>query len=485
MWWDDTRLDVNQTTFGMPSYVGSSHGGAEHEAINTMAAVMTGLFAGFNMGSFSGPGFKDVNFVNMLNNYFDITHGNHVWKNTVTGDGNGEFWYQVWINILPMLVTWAETEGKTSSSLDWNIQAAVDSWFIVEEILGGGPGTLPNFNYTGYDFNTKTGVNNGKFTEPEAAGGLAFLMYAARAKFGDPTGKYLQGAVWAIEYLLSCNYDVFWEILVPFGAVTAARMNAELHTNYDVAKLINWVLQDDQCPARPPFRWGWGTFAATWQGVDVSGVVGSVTDNGGYAFAMDTYVALAAMLPIARYDPRYAHALAKWATNIINSARLFFPDEIAEDMQTDWSWVSKYDPGRSITYEGLRCHGPDGNGPFGTGDARGSGLPTNLALYGASYVGLMAAMVRPTGNPRLYGFDLLVTDWYHAPAHPSVLYYNPLAVNVTVSIVVLAEPSTKLVDVVDVVASEVIATAQKPNSFIDVNFAGDTARLIVFSPVGS
>lgn len=359
LWWDDSRLDINQTTFGLPSYVGlTGSGGTHHEAINTLAAVLTGVLTGHQMNNFSGPGFNNVDFVAMLNNYFDTKHSAFVWKNTVDGNGNSEFWYQVWISILPLLVS-CSSIGPTP--LDGNIQQAAASWFAAEQHLGGNGTALPNFNFSGYDFQTHKGVYNGQFTQPAASAGIAFLLYTTRAKFGDDAqGSLLMGARWAMDYLLDCPYDVFWEVLVPFGALTAARMNAELGTHYDVDKLINWVLQDDQTPAHPPFRYGWGTIVGTWGGLDVAGLVGSVTDGGGYAFAMDTYVALAAMVPIARYNPGYARALGKWALNVLNAARLFYSCSLAPGSQTDWAWASVADPRCTMSYEGLRREGPTG-----------------------------------------------------------------------------------------------------------------------------
>jgi len=118
------------------------------------------------------------------------------------------------------------------------------------------------------------------------------------------------------------------QVLLPHGAATAARMNAELRgspesTAWDVGLLLGWVLQDDETPARAPFRWGWGTICDTWGGVDVHGLIGAVTDRGGYAFGMETDAALAGMLPVARYNASYARALGKWAANAVNAARLF------------------------------------------------------------------------------------------------------------------------------------------------------------------
>jgi hypothetical protein len=482
MWWDDSRLDINQTTFGMPSYVGiHSYGGANHEAINTMGAVLSGFLSGYDLRNHSGPGFENVDFVAMLDNYFDTTHNTSVWKNRVTDNGNGEFWYQAWINMLPLLISWTSSpvfNASSVSSLDKNIIHSLASWLAAIKALDG------NFNYTGFDFIEHKGVLNGKFTQPEAAGGLGFLFYNARARYGDDlNNSLLHAAIQAIEFLEQCEYNVFWEILVPFGAVTAARMNAELGTSFDVTRLVTWVLQDTM-PDYLPFRAGWGVFAAAWGGVDVSGIVGSVTDGGGYAFAMDTFVAQATMLPVARYDPRFAQALGKWAQNAINAARLFYPSQLPTSMQSDEGWASGQDIW-CIPYEGLRCVSPGGTaGPFGTGDAKGAGdSETNFAMYGGAYVGLMAALVRATSVPGVWEIDLLATDWCHAPdTDPAVLVYNPHPRVVQVSLVARARAGISRIDVVDRVSGKVVARGVVPGEPVVVAIDSHTACLIEYQP---
>ena len=204
----------------------------------------------------------------------------------------------------------------------------------------------------------------------------------------------MQGAVWAMDYLTTrIDYDPFWEVLLPHAVYTSARMRAERTASYDTNFLLNLVVQDDKCPGRAPFRGGWGVEQDTWglgdggnsTGVDVDGLLGSVLDGGGYAFAMDTFALVAALLPVARYNASYARAIGKWTGNAANAARLFFPAYTAPDRQSDYGWVATNDA-FALSYEGLRKWGfnetvPGRNnitGPYGTGDAKWAGQPTNL-----------------------------------------------------------------------------------------------------------
>ena len=69
-----------------------------------------------------------------------------------------------------------------------------------------------------------------------------------------PTGKFhdakcLEGADGAMQALVAEPKNPYYECLLPFGAYTAARLNAEQGRNYDVAKLVNWCFAG-QTPAR-------------------------------------------------------------------------------------------------------------------------------------------------------------------------------------------------------------------------------------------
>ncbi len=98
-------------------------------------------------------------------------------------------------------------------------------------------------------------------------------------------------------------------------------------------------------------------------------------------------------------------------------------------------------------------------GPWATGDAQREGKPLNLAPYGGSYLGLMAALVVPTGTSSLPAFNLLATDWHHAPAWPTFLVTNPGPAPVTVTLPEwCAGPGVGAVDVYDSVGQGWVAT---------------------------
>ena len=139
-----------------------------------------------------------------------------------------------------------------------------------------------------FDYSKMKGMRNQIPFQQDAAGGHAWVLYSAYKKFGEK--RYLDGAKSAVNVLVSQKESRFYEILLPFGVYTAARLNAENGTNYDVTHLLNQVF--DGCQSKDG-RYGWGIIAEKWGDYDVYGLQGSITDGGGYAFFMNSVAIMA------------------------------------------------------------------------------------------------------------------------------------------------------------------------------------------------
>jgi hypothetical protein len=162
---------------------------------------------------------------------------------------------------------------------------------------------------------------------------------------------------------------------MPQGALAAARMNAEHNSSHDVRKMLEFAFSD----GRNQYRLGWGMLDAgtQWGGKDVGGLIGSITDGGGYAFMGNGLWTLAAVSPIPLYDRSFARVVAKWTYNLANAAKYFFGDSAAvSDRQSNPG--DHWDTHTAVAYEGLRkcdynrtaqrcLHGAT-FGPFATGD---------------------------------------------------------------------------------------------------------------------
>jgi hypothetical protein len=59
---------------------------------------------------------------------------------------------------------------------------------------------------------------------------------------------------------------------------------------------------------------------------------------------------------------------------------------------------------------------------------------TDLGLYGSSHVGILGGLIRTTNIAEILQINLLKTDYFHAAAYPTYLYYNPCATQQVVEI---------------------------------------------------
>ncbi len=414
---DHRMVNFDLDSFLLPSFVGKVP--AQGEAINQIAAVLGATLVGIDKSNQDGE-----NWVLPLLQYFNHTNGKDLVLNNVNVGATNTFWYALFPQILfyalvdqypataAITVPYSQDSGG-ASMLDV-MQISAQRWYDASVAMGGGINP-PDYNWTGFDFSTMTPVYTNHL-EPEAAAGIAWIEYMAYLKFGSP--QFLQGAEWGMEYLNNRSDNPFYEVLLPFGAYLAARMNAERGTSYDVQKIVEWCFDGDSA-ARP----GWGVLAQAWAGLDVHGLQGSVT--GDYPFAMNTFAMAGALVPMVRYDQHFADSIGKWMLHVANNARLFYGPFHDAAHQSSASWLG--DPNGYISYEGLRKNW-EGVSPYATGDQIRNGRgPTDLALYGASHVGVLGGIISPTSDPKVLQLDLLKTDFFGSDAHPTYLYYNPEA----------------------------------------------------------
>lgn len=86
----------------------------------------------------------------------------------------------------------------------------------------------------------------------------------------------LEGAIKSLQALTEQKENRYYEILMPYGAYIAARLNAEEGQNVDIKKLLDWSFDGDATN-----REGWGVIVGNWGGYDVSGLAGSTVHMGG------------------------------------------------------------------------------------------------------------------------------------------------------------------------------------------------------------
>ena len=479
IWLDSAQRNIPQTTFGLYTAVNDSRQGPKnnngefHESLNSLAALLGGGLVGIDKTSQNG-----YNYVKMVQNYFNSDNGwNIVMNNTcpevaLLGGGYGRDW---WYDVFPNVLYYAVCDVFPGVSGADSIQHVIAEQFCkADSVLNG------NYDYSYFDYSQMKGMVNNIPLQQDAAGGHAYVLYAAYKKFGDP--RYLQHAKSALEALLSQKESRFYEILLPMSAIVASRLNAEEGTQYDVKKILDWTF--DGCQ-NPNGRYGWGVMAGRWGDYDVSGLQGSILDGGGYAFFMNSVKLTWPLVPMVKYEPQFATAIGKWMLNNVNACRLFYPGEIDDEHQ--WLPEMKGLTDNNIAYEGLRktdCYGKEslkGIEPVALGDGP-NWTPANPAesmfsLYSTSPVGILGAMVSETSESGILRINCNTTDFYSERPYPVYLYYNPHAENK-----VIGYYSEEKVDLFDIVTKKYIARG-KSGSF-EIELPALNASVIVELPSG-
>lgn len=480
IWLDDARRNVDQTTFGLYTAIKdirqgkNANNGEFHESLNSLAAILGAGLVGIDKTNQDG-----YNYVKMVQNYFNTDNGwNIVMNNTnpvvaPLGGGYGRDW---WYDVLPNALYYAICDVFPDVDGAEKIQKSIAEQFVkADSVLNG------NYDYSYFDYAQMKGVVNNIPLQQDAAGGHAYVLLCAYHKFGDP--RYLQHSKSAIEALLAQKESRFYEALLPLGVYTAAYLNAVEGADYDVAKLLDWVFDGCKSPAG---RTGWGIIVGKWGDYDVSGLQGSITDGGGYAFLMNSIKPAWPFIPMVKYQPQYAKAIGKWMLNNASACRLFYPGEIDENHQ--WAPELKDITYDNVSYEGLRKTDDYGKAslqgvsPVAIGDGpkwiKGNPTESMFSVYSSSPVGILGAIVCQTDVEGILRLDCNVTDFYTEKPYPVYLYYNPHKETKAITY-----QATQPCDLFDIVAKEYVAKDVKSNGSVEIP-AGD-ARVIVELPAGT
>jgi hypothetical protein len=453
-----------QQSFRIQSYAGSGYGG---EAVTCLPALVGGSLVGIDKSNQSG-----TNWVVMGEEWFNGSNGQNVYLNTPSSGTGNDWWYETMPNVFAFQIAslYPSTGDFTS-----RIPVVASRWRAAIAAMGGGtkPWSLANVNHRAFNLLTMK-PNDASVPEPEAAGAIAWILYMAYLRTGSQ--DFRTGAELSLESLLVFTTNPSYEIQLPYGTYIAARMNAELGTSYDVTKMMNWCFSNGNLTLRQ-----WGAIVGNWGGYDCSGLIGEASTSNDYAFFMNGAEQAGALLPVVRYDDRYARAMGKWILNVANASRLFYTNFLPDDHQDSSAWDRQYDPLSSIAHESMHQYSLS-NGtvsPFATGDAiRNGWAATNFGLYGASHAGILGGIIDTTDVARILRLDLLKTDYFHAAAYPTYCYFNPYSSDTTVTLPLGAGPF----DLYNTVTKTFIATGVAGS--VPVTIPAGSAVVVVLAPAG-
>jgi hypothetical protein len=480
IWIDSSKRNFNQNTLGMYTVIGDVRQGPKgspefHEALCAMGAVMGAGLVGIDKKNQNG-----FNYVQMTQNYFNAANGWNIMMNNTNpavamlGGGYGrDWWYDVFPNVLYYAVCELFPGVPRADSLQ---RIIAEQFYKADSVLAG------NYNYSFFDYSKMKGMTNQIPLQQDVAAGHAYLLLAAYEKFDDE--RYLKAAKSAMNVFVSQKESRFYEVLMPFGALVAARLNAQHGTNYDVKKILDWTFEG--CKAKDG-RTGWGVIAERWGEYDVYGLQGSITDGGGYAFLMNSFDMAWPLVPMVKYDSRFANAIGKWMLNLTNAARLFYPYEI--DDQHQWLPAKKEITKNVIAYEGIRKQDDykredlKGVTPVAIGDGpkwtKGQPDISMFSLYSSAQVGILGAIVRKTNVDQILQLNCNATDFYGSNSYPTYLYYNP---HESVKNVCFYRTASDEVDLYDAISHEYLVRGAGEESCFEIS--PKSSRLVVVVPAG-
>lgn len=450
--------------FGLHTYVGTVNPGG-NEAINVLPSLVGASLIGIDkQNQFSR------NWIRMSQDFFSKRNGLGIYLNNKGGGSGSDWWYDLMPNVYFYQLYDLYRPGSGSEA-EKQFFSVAEKFLASVRALGGSetPWQKGNFDYRAFNFQTMQPNPNGVH-EPEAAGAYAWVLYRAYLKSG--VEAYRKGAEWALEFLNEWQANPSYELQLPYGTLTAARMNAELGTTYNIEKILNWSFD------RGALR-GWGTIVGKWGSFDCSGLVGEANDNGNdYAFQLNGVQQAAALVPLVRYDKRFARAIGKWMLNLSNATRLFFPGFLASNYQDAAVWSGTYDPERVMGYEALR-EKYQGLSPYSTGDAlKGGWAATNLSLYSTGSIGYLGSIVNKTNVDKILQLDLLATDFFKAEAYPTFLYYNPYESDQTITLDVGLENK----DLYDAITEQFVASGV--SGIVELSIPADGVLMVSLVPAG-
>jgi len=477
--------ETGSQVIAFPSYFGMSstpnYATTRGEGIAVLAAVLSGSLVGYDMTNYapSGSTQEPLDFVKQMVNYYAIHNNERVILNNSTSNTGGSWWYELLPSALftSLSSIYIGKAGYDSAYLEDILLTMATQWYGVVVAAGGANASFTDRK----SYSIKNGTfTSGGWSEPDAAAGIAYVLYMAYSHFKnipgyeEQTAMFLNGAKWCMNFLNTITYNPFYEVLVYFAPLVAARMNTEQGTNYNVTKMINWTLDGSSA-----VRGGWGMVNVNWGSFNTQGLMGSLTDGDGYSFMMNTFDAALGFFPMLKYNPTYAYSIGKWVLNVSDAAKNYYPSNLPANNQTCYAWSVTNGTGNFVAYEGLRKTNKlnASYSPAGWGDPLDYNWgPLTDFGYGNNHVGFFSG-IEETNVSRILAVDLNSMDAFGSQAFPTHLYYNPYETAQTVEIAMTANDF-----VYNTVTGQQEITTMVNGDLYSFSIPADTAYILAVIP---
>lgn len=477
-------IDANANEYKIPSYVGRE---PDDEALACLSPVIGAKLVGLDPRDLHG-----FDYVGAAKNWYDAKYG--VYRHRLRDRGqpvlhSGVYGY--WGAIQGMMLA-----SQYPDDPEFAAQARSTARAFLRVAKGVGCPEEPDFDTLGFDFEAgKAAGRPEPMNRLGHAPAVAWILLAGTALTGD--GEMLDCARAAMQWHV--DHPGRYEVTHVAGPLTAARLNAEYGCELDMDGALGAWFGDGDAKRMPwkvtaGYRFG----GMTCDGLD--GTYWGGDEEGFHAFSMGTLHGPAWLVPMVRYDPRYARDVGRYALHAAASARLLQGYGLSWEQQDHKDWKEKWDPQCLFFYEALtpwEWSDTRTFRPYATGDRirLGWGVPKvgpaeylsekkkwfsrtphNLSLYMGNHVGLLGGIVSLTNVAGVLRWDCVATDWYHGPAYPTFLLFNPHASRRTAEMRVGPEAC----DLYDAVRGEFLKRNVRDATALVLG--ADSAAVVVLTP---
>lgn len=486
--WDYPQPDYSQqerVDYAMPSYLGSK---PAQEIFTCVSPVVGARLMGQDLREQVG-----FDYIQSAKNWYDEAHGLYRHGPGKQGPVLHSGIYGYWSSVYGLMLADLYPD-------DAEFQEQADSIYRNFYKIAKGMGCPDEPDYLNLGFNLKTGLRDGRNEPMNRLGNapnVAWVCLLGYEKLGDPA--MLQAALSTMEWYI--RNPGRYEATYFMGPLTVARMNAEHGQSIPIGPVIDAWFGDGERKMHP-----WHvTQTSRFGELDIAGLDAAkwkLEEGTFHAFTMSSLLGPSWIVPVVRYDQRYAKSIARYALNAANSMRLLQGYQLDRDHQDHGDWKENWDPDYLLFYEALMPWEPSRERkyrPYATGDPIKNGWDTpkvnrddyleekekwfsksdnNLALYMGNHIGFLGAICELTEVPGILKWDCRTTDWHAQPSYPTSMLYNPHETKQQVSLS-LSEP----VDLYDSVSGQFIARNQQTN--YPLTLEPDQVMVLMEVPTGA
>ena len=259
---DRSYRNTGRESLGFLTYTSDEQDINQAQAITAIGALLSANLIGRDE---IGEEFLSK-LVPLVESYYNVENGEGILLNYENGSSlELSFWEQVYPGMLYFMLM-----DRYEATLDSEqiLRSIADNWYDVVMDLGGSQGMV-DFAYTGYDFKQKVPYDNGEWTEPGAAAGVAMIQYFAYERFEDR--KYMKAATECMKYLEEFQRNPGYEVVYLYLPYLSARLNAMENGHFDTAKYMEFFFTESD------YRHEYGMFNGEYG----TGLIGSRTEYGG------------------------------------------------------------------------------------------------------------------------------------------------------------------------------------------------------------